>query len=133
MGGAAIRIDKNWQFMGLILIGGSTLGGCVTGSDTSNSVAPTHYTLQVGERVPHPAPLPDETKILVKQHGQDGAVLARAGFRGWDFNKDGRFEMVDVLNEDGSLQVRAFDFDGDGVIDEQKAAIKPKLAGRPAD
>lgn len=78
----------------------------------------THCTLQIGEKIPNPTPLPEETKILVNWHLLNGSKVTSVGFRGWDFNRDGRYEMVDVLNEDGTLQARVYDFDGDGVIDD---------------
>ncbi len=77
----------------------------------------THYTLKRGDRKVHPKPLPTETPILVDHFQGDGSKVTSAGFRGWDFNGDGRFEMVDVLNEDGSVQARLFDFDEDGRAD----------------
>jgi hypothetical protein len=86
----------------------------------------THYTLQVGAQVPHPAPLPTQTDIFVKWHLKNGDTTTNRGFIGWDFNRDGRFEMVDVLNEDGSLQARVFDFDGDGTIDDTKMIASSK-------
>lgn len=77
----------------------------------------THYTLKRGEPTVHPKPLPVETPIIVKRFKSDGTSVASEGFRGWDFNDDGRFEMVDVLNADGSVQARLYDFDEDGLTD----------------
>jgi hypothetical protein len=95
------------------------LAACSTTSkdDDQDGLTRTHYLLEVGEKIPHPAPLPTETKIVVQWHLKNGETRRVEGFKGWDFNRDGRFEMVDVLNEDGTLQSRAFDFDGDGTID----------------
>jgi hypothetical protein len=39
------------------------------------------------------------------------------GFRGWDFDGDNRFDLLEVLKPDGSVQMRAYDLDGDGVVD----------------
>lgn len=80
----------------------------------------THYTLKRGTATQHPKPLPTEWPILVDHFQNGGEKVTTEGFRGWDFNGDGRFEMVDVLNADGSLQARLFDFDEDGRVDARR-------------
>ncbi len=98
------------------------LGGCVTGADEPDPSGsePTHYTLAIGAKVPAPAPLPQQTKILVEWHFKNGATRKLEGFRGWNLNHDERFEMVEVLAEDGSVLAQVFDYDSDGRIDEIK-------------
>jgi hypothetical protein len=80
----------------------------------------THYVLKQGATMPFPRPLPDETDILVDWHYDNGSVQTVTGFRGWDFDGDGRYEMVEVLTETGATQAAVFDFDGDGRIDRTR-------------
>lgn len=78
----------------------------------------TYYVLRMGERVPQVAPLPAMTPILVDWYYSDGSKESLVGFRGYDFSGDPRFEMVEVLGEDGLVLSRVFDFDGDGRVDQ---------------
>lgn len=95
-----------------------SLGACATTpEETGTGRTKTHYVLKVGDEVPFPQPLPTLTKIKVDWHYSDGSMATVDGYRGWDFNGDDRFDMVEVLAEDGGVQKRVFDFDGDGRID----------------
>jgi hypothetical protein len=98
------------------------LVGCATTApeDLDPKGKKTHYTLRTGEPLPHAEPKSTETPILVDWYYENGAVLTSEGFRGWDFDHDGRFDMLQVLSEDGQIQGLAFDFDGDGRIDATK-------------
>ena len=85
---------------------------------------PTKFTVEPGNSIyglPH---MPDQQPILVKWHYPSGAVESRVGFRRWDFNGDSRPDMLDVLNAEGQIQARAFDFDSDGHIDASWAATE---------
>lgn len=94
---------------------------CVTSSGgDGDTLENTHYTLHKGKTVIHPTPLPSETPILVDWFDTEGNMKTTNGFRGWDFNGDGRFEMVEVLGTDGIVQARVYDFDGDGTTDLTK-------------
>lgn len=105
----------------------ATLGGSGDGDDDLQ----THYTLRAGEKTVHPAPLPAETSILVDWHHADGSKRTVTGFRGYDFGGDERFEMVEVLNEDGTIQSYVYDFDGDGRVD--RIAPAPPAQAKPAE
>ena len=51
---------------------------------------------------------------------KNGDRKTQTGFRGWDMDGDGRFELLEVLDPDGTVQARVYDFDGDGRIDLKK-------------
>lgn len=97
------------------------LAGCAT-TETAAPTGPekTHYTLATGQTTVHPGLLPRETPVFVEWHYSDGDKKSRQGFTGWDFDGDGRFEMVEVLNDDATVQATVFDFDGDGQIDGKR-------------
>ncbi len=92
--------------------------GCVTDKPEGPEGAQrTHYTLKEGNRTKYPKPLPDRTDIAIEWHYSNGATSTADGFRGWDLDGDDRYEMVEVLNDDGSTQSYVYDFDGDGRVD----------------
>ncbi len=104
-----------------LLVAALAAVGCASASeDGAGLVGETHYILKLGPVKKHPKPLPDETPILVERFLAEGGKSITEGFRGWDVNGDGRFEMVEVLDEKGGVQARLFDFDGDGRVDAQK-------------
>ena len=107
--------------IGAGLAGFLVVSGCVTGEadDEGAMTGETHYTLHRGETKIHPAPLPSETPIMVERFKPGGGSVTSEGFRGWDFNGDGKFEMVDVLGPEGRVEARLYDFDADGTIDEK--------------
>jgi len=80
----------------------------------------TYYTLRAGAFMPHQAPLPNATDILVTWHDSKGASREVLGFRGWDFEGDGRFEMIEVLGQNGTPTAYVYDFNGDGRVDVTK-------------
>ena len=52
------------------------------------------------------------------QEWQEGEVKSVSeGYVGWDFNGDGRIDMVQSLNSQGKAIETAFDFDLDGRVD----------------
>jgi hypothetical protein len=109
-----------WWVLGLILV----CSGCATvkAPDEKEPVTPT-YTLSSSKPVRHQKPLPIESTILV--HWKLGEIEKTVkGFRAWDFNHDGKFDMLETLSEEGQITGRAFDFDGDGRIDIKQAANK---------
>ena len=123
-GAAAIRLLCLPTAAALAMV----LGGCITTSDgPAKAEGPTHYTLETGKVQDNPAPLPDMTPIMVHWHMPDGSVKTVEGFRGWDFDGDHRFEMVEVLDKDDGVQSWVYDFDADGVID----AVRGQQGGVP--
>lgn len=106
------------------------LSGCVTPpksepeSSEKRAAGPAFYVLREGERLDYSMPLPNRTQILVDWTYSDGAKYSKEGFRGWDVNHDGRFDMVEVLDEAGKPVAWAYDFNGDSVIDAVEHASK---------
>jgi hypothetical protein len=106
------------------------LYGCVTPqkpepeSAEKRVAGPAFYVLREGERLDYPMPLPNRTQILVDWTYSDGAKHSKEGFRGWDVNHDGRFDMVEVLDQAGKPVAWAYDFNGDSVIDAVEHASK---------
>ena len=93
--------------------------GCATTSEEEEGpLRRTHYTIRPGDPIPHRWPLPAEHPVYIDWHYTDSSVQPTKGFRGWDFNSDGLFDMLEVLNADGEVQISAYDFDHDGIIDE---------------
>ena len=80
-------------------------------------VVPSFYTLKEGVKIQYAAPLPNKTEIMVNWTYSDGGKKTQEGFRGWDFDHDGRFEMLEVLDTSGKPTMWAYDFNADGVID----------------
>lgn len=110
-------------FFAIITLG--YLSACASfGSDDETASIDTHYTLREGRQIQHAPPLPRETEILVDWHQDDGGTRTVLGFRGYDFGGDARYEMIQVLNKDGSVQATLFDFDGDGRVDRTDQATK---------
>lgn len=91
-----------------------------------------YYVLRPGDLVPAPPPLPTRTDIFVEWHFDDTSTTLNLGFRGWDFDRNGLFEMVEVFDTQGEIQTRIFDFDGDGVIDETRPARETAPDGASA-
>jgi hypothetical protein len=94
--------------------------GCFSAEEpkeVGETIVATHYTLRIGEVVKNQKPLPDYTPVLVDWHYSNDAVKPKVGFKGWDFNQDGRFDMLQVMREDGTVDYAVFDFDSDGEID----------------
>ena len=97
------------------------------------TLAPALYTLKEGEKTQYLMPLPNKTKISVNWQNVDGKPNPVEGFRGWDLDHDGRFDMLEVLDEAGNTNTWAFDFDGDGIIDAVEGGKQvPSKAPRPS-
>lgn len=100
----------------------TALAACATTPDAG--VGPskkTHYTLRTGEPLPHAEPQSTATPVFIDWYYDNGTMVSSEGFKGWDFDGDGRFDMLQVFAEDGKIQALAFDFDGDGRIDATQA------------
>lgn len=115
-----------------LLVALASPAGCVTDKPESTEGATrTHYTLKEGKKTKYAKPLPDRTDIGVEWHYSNGATKDGAGFRGWDVDGDDRYDMVEVLNDDGSTKSYVYDFDGDGQVDleKDKAPSKANAGG----
>lgn len=96
---------------------------CVSTEKTPEAVIPpvrTHYVLEPGPLEKGDSPMPDLTPIYVRIYAGDQMVERRLGFRAWDFNKDGNFDMLESLDTQGQVIRRSYDMDRDGRIDLEK-------------
>ena len=93
--------------------------GCETATKKLEPKVPqrTHYTMREGKATRYSEPLPTRTDFIVEWHYTSGRTEELTGFHAWDFIGQGRYSMVEVLGEDGSITHRLFDFDGDGHTD----------------
>ena len=94
--------------------------GCAsTKSKPVHEAAPqvTHQVLSKLPVIRHPAPLPAEQPIQSTTYIGDRKVGSRLVYRGWDFDRDGSFEMLESINDKSGRPVYSIDFDGDGTID----------------
>jgi hypothetical protein len=104
------------------------LFSCVTQQQEAadEPISPTSIGFEVSESPleSHADPLPDKQDIYTTWHYSDATSKRVLSYRGWDFNKDGRIDMLEVLALDGTPEAMAFDFDGDGKIDMLKKRKK---------
>lgn len=120
LGGARFRGFGNAVALAAVVY--LSASGCATTEEAApKAPEKTHYTLSTGQTTVHPGLLPRETPVFVEWHYSNGDKKSQQGFTGWDFDGDGRFEMVEVLNDEASVQATIFDFDGDGQIDSKRA------------
>ena len=80
-------------------------------------LSPALYTLKEGDKIQNILPLPDQTQILINWKDAEGLAKPTEGFRGWDMDQDGRFDVLEVFDSTGKTDMWAYDFDGDGIID----------------
>lgn len=125
---------KGWPLIRIFLIAvviKAFVMGCTPTSGPIEPVdsnpLPVHelgFELEEGGIENYAEPLPNKQNIHVTWHYSDGTSKRVLAYRGWDFNKDGRIDMLEVLALDGTPEAIAFDFDGDGVIDMLKKREK---------
>lgn len=97
----------------------------------SKVVTPSFYTLKEGRQTKRAMPLPNNSDIEINWTYSDKSKKTNDGFRGWDFDHDGRFDMLEVLDGQGAVVSWAYDFDGDGIIDKTEQA--QEKSGLPVD
>lgn len=78
---------------------------------------PAFYVLREGQRIDQKPPLPDRLDIGVDWTYSDGDKKTQESYRGWDFDHDGQFDMLEVVDHEGAPLSWAYDFDGDALID----------------
>ncbi len=79
---------------------------------------PTHFTLESGAVEKKADPLPDYIPIFVNSYAGETLLERHLGYKGWDFNKDGVIDMLEVLDAKGQVLRRAYDWNRDGQVDE---------------
>lgn len=75
------------------------------------------HVLKEAQPVEYQRPLPTRMPVMVNWRFSDGSTRIVEGFRGWDMNHDGRFDMLEVLDGTGTTTSWIYDFNGDSVID----------------
>ena len=95
---------------------------CVTPEPTLVDEKPvdrTHFSLLKGDAVKFSSELPTYYPIWVVWYRGEVEISRTLGYRGWDFNDDGRIDMVEVLasGDNPEVTARAYDFHFDGAID----------------
>ena len=106
-----------WQYLICIMI--VAQAGCLHWFDGDEQDDETAYEIiKVGDPVSFSMPLPDLTKVYREKYKGEKLLSQSLAYRVWDFNKDGRYDLVEVINEKGDVKLRAFDLDFDGKVDE---------------
>jgi hypothetical protein len=119
-----------WMFSILVA---AFFQGCATklpadsADDDKKVVGPAFYVLREGEKTEYQMPLPTKLQILIDWTYTDGSKLSKERFRGWDMDHDGRFDMLEVLDDEGMPVSWAYDFNGDSVIDAVEQRSRPSL------
>ena len=114
------RVIRNLMFIVIIAGGVSSCASTQALVDKSLALVGGESGLRVkqGEVVRFPAPLPDYYPFI--SEGPSKRLIAR----GWDMNKDGRLDQIEVLGLEGQVILRLFDFDADGEIDQRQVVGK---------
>ena len=100
-----------WLFTSLVL------GGCASTESPKPKNIETHFILKKAKMKDYPAPLPKYIPIMVDRYQGEASLNKVLRYRGWDFNRDKGFDLLEVLDEKAQVQVRVYDFDFDGKID----------------
>jgi len=112
------------------------LYGCATideaydelfGSDEPQLPQVTHFTMRQGTMIKYPAPYPVLTPVFVQFHYDNGNVVEKLAFRGWDFNHDRRFDMLEVMAVDEKVHKIMYDFNLDGSVDMERLRQAPPV------
>ena len=108
------------------------LGGCSStpGKTTApgDPVVPTDSKLVRGDTLKNFSPLPMVTPVKIHQNFSDGHQEVLSGYIEYDFNRDGRPDMLEIQTPDGQPSAYAYDFNLDGIIDgvERVPALQNK-------
>ena len=106
-------------FVGILL--SILIYGCATTPEEPGSkpIERTHFSLLKGDAVKASSELPVYYPVWVVWYRGEVEVSRELGFRAWDFNGDGRIDMVEALSrvETPEVTARAYDFHFEGAID----------------
>ena len=87
------------------------VAGCATES------VPLHYEVSSLASSQSHSVLPKGSKIYLIESIDGELMRSETPFVGWDFDSDGRFDMLEIYDRENDRKSHAFDFDGDGQID----------------
>ena len=127
-----VKLDRGLSGIVLAMVFTSA---CATPSQKSDGpqVIETHSTIETLGTKEHDQPFPSQTEIRVTSWYSDGSRQTRTGLWGWDFNSDGRFDMVEVMGRDGNRAAVVYDFNFDGRVDMTESAdgVRKLAGGQP--
>lgn len=106
-----------WHYLIYLMI--AAQAGCmhwIKGKDEDEQLP--YEVFKVSDPIHFSMPLPDLTKVFREKYQGDKLLSQNLAYRVWDFNKDGRYDLVEVLDDKGQPKLRAYDFDFDGTVDE---------------
>jgi len=118
------------DLISILIVIGIGMVACVSNDEKPTQVsdisAPEQlsYRYEVGESRIEEDPLPNLQPVYVMKSQVSELTRKRIGYKGWDFDKDGQLDMLQVLNLKGRQVATAFDFNGDGEIDMVSAGGK---------
>lgn len=103
----------------LVLFG--PLAACQTAptkSPKAEVVEPARVSTEKGDPVVNTPPWPNLVTYWENTAQGQSLLSQNVKYRAWDFNYDGRTDMLQVFDDEGKkLRLEVYDFDGDGVID----------------
>lgn len=115
------NIKSNSNLWGKVLVSGfaicSLVCGCQTTKKASEEAEKIQFVIEKGAIEPNTGAIPQYIPVYVKTMKGQEVVDKKLGYRGWDFNKDGRIDMLEILDDKGLVSTTAFDFDLDGTVD----------------
>jgi hypothetical protein len=93
-------------------------GACATTEKTvAEKPKPTHFTLKMQKEEVGDKLVPTGYPIHVDWYEGEQLMVSEPAFRGWDFNGDGRIEMLEQVDTATNNVKLFYDFDFDGRID----------------
>jgi len=109
---SAHRLLTKLAFVGILI----TLLSCSSTPKSDPTIAQdtgphvVGYDLDYQEVIKHSDPQPWQTEVYIVWRFSNGSSKRQLAFIGWDFTRDGRFEMIDRLDVTGSVVEQKFDF-----------------------
>ena len=70
----------------------------------------------------NPRPLPNLVSFNVRWKSDAGEIPTKKIYRGWDVDRDGQIDMLEVTDKNDMNPQYFFDFNGDGKIDMRRSS-----------
>ncbi len=111
------------DLISLITLAMLALAGCV--ADGEKKVQPKlieepelpSYSYKMGAPRLEKDPLPNLQPVYITNNLPSETAEPQLGYRGWDFDKNGRIDMLEIIDLNGNQVSSVFDFNGDGKLD----------------